>query len=1139
MTVHKPLTLLASRRFGPLFATQFLGAANDNLFKNALIIMVVFRLGQASAIPPAVMVTLAAGVFILPFFLLSATAGQLADAHDKARLIRLVKLAEVALMASAAAGFISESLGLLMVVLFGLGVHSTFFGPLKYAILPDHLEPADLVAGNALIEAGTFLAILIGTIAGGLLILTPHGEWVVSAAGLTVAALGLAASRRIPAAPPAEAGVPVRWNLISETAAIIRLARERRDVHLAILGISWFWLVGATYLSQFPAFAKDHLGAGNQVVTLFLTLFSVGVGLGSLLCARLLKGEISARHVPAAALGIGVFSLDLAWAAAGGEVGPELVGVAEFLARPGNWRIVLDLLAVSVLGGVYCVPLYALVQARSEPGKRARAIAANNVLNAAFMTAASLVTALLLAAGLPVAGVFAVLGTATMAVAVAICGLLPETLLKGLLRRVLRLVFRVEVSGLPHYAGVGERALIVANHVSFLDAVLLAVFLPGRPSFAVNTRIASRWWVAPFMKIVDAVPLDPMNPMAIKALTRAVEQGRHCVIFPEGRITVTGALMKVYDGPGMIADRAAASVVPVRIDGAQYTLFSRLKGKVRRRLFPKIRLTVLPPRRLELPPELKGKARRRAAGVMMYDIMSEMMFATTPLERTLPATLMDIAAAAGAGRRVLEDVDRRPVSYRKVVLGALVLGRRLAGMSAKGECVGVLLPNAVGSVVTLFALQMFGRVPAMLNVTAGAANLNAACTAARIVTVLTSRRFVAVARLEGLVAALGERARIVYLDDLRGEIGALARLRGLLSLPFARRIHARHGGRPNDAAVVLFTSGSEGQPKGVVLSHRNIVANCAQVAARVDFTPADLVFNALPLFHSFGLTGGLLLPLLWGVRVFLYPSPLHYRIVPELVYDTNATIVFGTDTFLAGYARVAHSYDFRSIRYVFTGAEKVRGETRAAWMDKFGLRLLEGYGTTETAPVLAVNTPSHFLAGSVGRLLPGIDWRLEPVAGIEQGGRLHVKGAIVMLGYLKPDRPGDVQPPADGWYDTGDIVTVDDNGFVVIQGRAKRFAKVAGEMVSLGAVEEAVAALWPEGQHAVVALPDPRRGERLVLVTTAAAVDRAALAAGFKARRLSELALPRTILSRDALPLLGTGKTDYITLSRQVADAEA
>ncbi len=371
---------------------------------------------------------------------------------------------------------------------------------------------------------------------------------------------------------------------------------------------------------------------------------------------------------------------------------------------------------------------------------------------------------------------------------------------------------------------------------------------------------------------------------------------------------------------------------------------------------------------------------------------------------------------------------------------------------------------------------------------------------------------------------------MVYLEDLRAEIGVDARLRAWVrSFRGPRRANAA---RAHDPAVVLFTSGSEGTPKGVVLSHRNLLANRHQLAAVVDINRRDVVLNALPVFHSFGLTGGLLLPLLNGVRTFLYPSPLHYRTVPELAYGINATILFGTDTFLAGYARVADTYDFYSVRYVFAGAERVKADTRRVWFEKFGIRILEGYGATETAPALAVNTPMHFRAGTVGRLLPGITHRIEPVAGIDRGRAALRPGPNVMLGYLRAEAPGVLEPPDGGWYDTGDIVEIDADGFVTIKGRAKRFAKVAGEMVPLGAVEDLAARVWPAAIHAVVAAPDPKRGEQLVLVTEQKDASRAALSAAARESGLPEIFVPRAIVSVPAVPILGSGKIDYPAVAR-------
>jgi acyl-[acyl-carrier-protein]-phospholipid O-acyltransferase / long-chain-fatty-acid--[acyl-carrier-protein] ligase len=446
-----------------------------------------------------------------------------------------------------------------------------------------------------------------------------------------------------------------------------------------------------------------------------------------------------------------------------------------------------------------------------------------------------------------------------------------------------------------------------------------------------------------------------------------------------------------------------------------------------------------------------------------------------------------------------------------------------------GDALGVMLPNANGAAVTVLAVMSAGRMPAMINFTAGLMNIRGGCRAANIRHILTSRSFVEKAHLEKIIEGLRPDLDIVFLEDLRKEITLGDKLRGLLA---ARRPLVPRAA--DDPAAILFTSGSEGTPKGVVLSHRNILANAAQAEARIDFGRNDKVFNVLPMFHSFGLTVGFVLPLVSGVRIYLYPSPLHYRIVPEMVYGVNATIMFGTDTFLAGYARSAHAYDFRSLRYLLAGAEPVKETTRRTYMEKFGLRILEGYGVTETAPVLALNTPMFNRFGTVGRLLPGIEARLEPVPGVAEGGRLHVRGPNVMVGYLRAESPGEIERPPGGWHDTGDIVTIDADGFIAIKGRAKRFAKIGGEMISLAAVEAMTAELWPDAVSGAATVPDLRKGERLVLVTTQADAKRANLAAFARAHGASDMMVPAEIVIADKLPVLGTGKIDNIALTEFV-----
>ncbi|MDX8395761.1 MAG: AMP-binding protein [Mariprofundaceae bacterium] len=697
-------------------------------------------------------------------------------------------------------------------------------------------------------------------------------------------------------------------------------------------------------------------------------------------------------------------------------------------------------------------------------------------------------------------------------------------LILGVLRLLLQWAYKVEVEGIENLKYAGDRVLIVANHTSFLDAVLLTLFLPGKASFAIHSSYYHRWWMQPVKKVANLFAVDHTDPMAIKSLIAHVKEGHSVIVFPEGRITATGSLMKVYPGPGMLADKADAAIVPIRISGAQYTPFSRL------RWFPKIKLTILPSKKLQFPEGMSGRERRRKAGKTLADIMTEMVFETTPYRRRLWDALLESSHVHGAKHVVLEDVERNPLNYRDVFTRSFLLGDLFKEDFQKDERVGVLLPNVSACAVTFFALQSQGMVPAMLNYTMGEKAVIAAIKTATIKTVITSHKFIETAGLECLVAAMSQHTNMIYLEDVRERVSTFKKIKAAFVArdpepAIARRLQ---GVNCEDAAVVLFTSGSEGMPKAVVLSHKNILANIAQIASRMAMTPHDVCLNALPMFHSFGLTAGTILPLLGGMKLFLYPSPLHYRVIPEVAYDINATLMFGTNVFLSAYAKHAHPYDFYSLRYVIAGAEKLHEDTRQAWIDKFGIRILEGYGTTETSPVLSVNTPMDYQAGSVGRLLPGIESKVEAVPGVENGGRLWVKGENVMSGYMFHDSPGQLQPPKDGWYDTGDIVEFDEEGFMHIQGRAKRFAKVAGEMISLTAVEEMADLCWPEYNHVALAFPDFAKGESVVLLSNHEGLKREPLLTFAKAEGINELYVPKVFVNTEEIPLMGSGKIHYL-----------
>jgi acyl-[acyl-carrier-protein]-phospholipid O-acyltransferase/long-chain-fatty-acid--[acyl-carrier-protein] ligase len=796
-------------------------------------------------------------------------------------------------------------------------------------------------------------------------------------------------------------------------------------------------------------------------------------------------------------------------------------------------RVAVDLAGMAIGGAFMAVPTFAAMQTWADEARRARVIGAANVLSALFIAIGLTLVAILQAIGLSVPMVVLCLSVINLGVAFLMLKTLPTNPFRDFLSILFRAFMRLEVEGLDNIKKAGRAPIIALNHVSFLDGALALAITEEEPVFAVDYKIAQAWWVRPFLKMCRFLPLDPTKPMATRSLIKIVNEGNAIGIFPEGRLTVTGTLMKVYDGAAMVADKTGSMIVPVRIDGLERSYFSRLSGgQVRRRFFPKVKVTILEPVRLSVPPELKGRKRRIAAGAALYQVMSMLMFKTTDTDSTVLERIIDAAVTGGGSRLAVEDPISGKLSYAKLLTGAAVLGAKFKVLFVDEKTLGVMLPNANGAAATLLGVMSAGKVPAMLNFTAGAANILSACKAAEVKHILTSRAFIEQGKLGPVIDELQKHVKIVWLDELRTTVTLVDKIRGLLHKykPHVKRT-------ADDAAVILFTSGSEGTPKGVVLTHRNILSNAAQAAARIDFHSGDKVFNILPIFHSFGLTAGTVLPLVSGVPVYFYTSPLHYRIVPELIYVSNATIIFGTDTFLNGYARTAHPYDFRSIRYIFSGAEPVKPSTRETYMEKFGLRILEGYGVTETSPVISLNTPMYNRSGTVGKILPGMEWKLEAVPGIDEGGRLLIRGANVMAGYLRAEKPGVIEPLVDGWHDTGDIVTIDEDGFIKIRGRAKRFAKIGGEMVSLAAVEALAGQLWPGALSVVSAIPDAKKGERLVLLTDAPNATRAEFIAFAKSKGAMDMMVPAEI-NIGKVPVLGSGKVDFVTASKIARDSE-
>lgn len=697
-------------------------------------------------------------------------------------------------------------------------------------------------------------------------------------------------------------------------------------------------------------------------------------------------------------------------------------------------------------------------------------------------------------------------------------------------------LFRVEVHGTypnnSHHEH--KKTLIIANHSSFIDGILLALFLPAKPVFVVHTQIAKKPLFKFFLKYVDYLAVDPTHPMAMKKVIHLLNEGRSVAIFPEGRITTTGSLMKIYSGAAFAATRSQATIIPVQISGAKYSYFSRLSGLFNRRLFPKLRLTILPPTQITINESLPVRERRDDAKEKMHQLMMEMAIAARE-SKTIYNMLLDAMKTHGKNTLAYEDGITDDLTYDDLVKKSVALSS-LLGKKSLSQRVGLLLPNSNACVLAFYALQHLGKTPAMINYTAGVRAINAGLVACQAKTIITSKRFIEKGDLHELLAQLSDYD-IIYLEDLRQSMTLWDKLSIVVKRQFPSLSMIAQ--KPNEEAVVLFTSGSEGLPKGVLHSHDSMLMNVAQINTIYDINPQDKFMVCLPTFHVFGLTIGALLPVASGARAFLYPNPLHYRAIPEIVYDRGCTVLMSTSTFLSGYARFADQYDFHSLRYVVAGAEKLSSEVVKTYHEKFGIRVMEGYGATETAPVIAANTVMAYQSGTVGRVLPGLKAELIAVPGIETGehptGKLVVHGDNVMLGYLRADNPGVIEhsPSKNGKreYDTGDIVEIDEKGYIRIKGRAKRFAKIAGEMVSLDSVEKMAIAASAEHHHAVIHRPDSKKGEALVLFTTDTTLDRKTLQHTAQQMGLPELAVPRDIRHIDEIPVFASGKINYPALS--------
>lgn len=1112
---------VSSRSFRALLITQFLGALNDNLFKVVVSLMILERLSDPAQ--ESLALGLSRIVLLLPFILFSAYAGILADRYRKSTIIRGTKLLEVFIMSAGVVFLAAQNIPALIVVLLLLGIHSAIFSPAKYGVLPELLAREDLSRGNGYLEFWTFMAIIFGAAAGTLLKTIAGGELLIPGfTMLLVACLGLAASFGVERTEPAAPNRPFVWNIHREFSATLAEIRRQNDLFLVLCGISFFWFAGA--LVEVSALLLAKQAGFTQLETgVVLTVLAVGTGCGCTAAGLLSQGKVELGLVPLGALGLVATSFILA-------AGATSLGV-----------VLPTLTVLGVSAGFFIVPLNAHFQEHSAAERRGSYIAAANVMAFAFMFVAYVLPWVLIGVlGLPPQAVFFLLCIFAVCASVLIFRKLPVVFVRCLNWILAHSVYKLRVVG-GENVPVSGGALLVCNHVSFVDPPLILAALERPVRFLTFRGIYEARLIRPVARLLSAIPVSPADPpkeivRSLQTAQDALLAGELVCIFAEGAITRTGQLLPFSKGFERIMKGVDLPIVPVHIDQIWGSIFSFRGGRFFWKRPKRVPYPVTVTFGKPLPASSKAHDVRLAIQELSVDAFKL---------RRQSADLLHVGFARTARQRpfarCVADSSGRRLSYCRTLSGALALAGRLSEHFAADErMVGVLIPPSVGGVLANLALLYSGRVPVNLNYTAGEEALASAVRQCSMRTVITSR---AVLEKLGLGDAL---PGVVFIEDLLAGLSVRERARAVMQgffLPLSWLPGAAGDERGIDAlATVIFSSGSTGEPKGVMLSHRNIGSNIEALYDIFQLDRQDAVLGVLPFFHSFGFTGTLWLPLLGGISAVYHPNPIDGAAIGELVQRERATILLSTPTFLMGYLRKCSAEQFRTLRRVVVGAEKLKPRLAEAFYEKFRVMPMEGYGATELSPVAMINVPDYqggdrpqigHKVGSVGHPLPGVSVQVvDPDTGARrrpgEDGLLLVKGPNVMLGYLQREAQT-AEVIRDGWYHTGDIASIDEDGFVTILDRLSRFSKIGGEMVPHLRIEEEMQRALKEVEQVVVvtAVPDEKKGERLVVLT------RRDFDVAWMLKSLSDAGLPNLWIPKrenfyfvEEFPTLGSGKLD-------------
>jgi acyl-[acyl-carrier-protein]-phospholipid O-acyltransferase/long-chain-fatty-acid--[acyl-carrier-protein] ligase len=1105
------------KSIGWLNATQFLGAMNDNILK----LLIIFYLISVQGIERTGIITaLTGGAFVLPFLLFSAPAGCLADRFEKRRLTIIVKGVEVCVTLLALLVFALRIDILLYMTIFLMATHSALFAPVKYGLIPELAEKEQLSRANGVVESFTFLAIIIGTTLASLLVQASGGRyWVAALPCLAIALIGFWSSTRIGSSSPADSKRDIAILPIEIIRTISDIHKDRH-LMLAIIGQSWFMFIGAFAQLNLIGYGIQQLGLPEAQSGYLFLAAALGIGGGSLLAAKLSGRDVEFGIVPIGALGL--------------TIAPLLLHAA-----PNNLlTCVVIIVLFGISAGLFSLPLQTFIQFRADPARRGEVLAASSFVNWTGVLAASGLTYLFSGPlGLSAAQSFSIVGIMTLSLTLVSFWVLPDFLLRFIALLTMRIFYRLEISGANHLPIEGP-ALLIPNHVTWVDALLLTATNQRRIRFVMERSIYNTPLLRGLFRLMGVIPVATTDSKKellefIKSARRALDEGYMVCIFAEGALTRNGMLREFRGGFERIVKDSGYPIIPVYIGGAWGSILSYAHGRLMSRLpaFSPYRVDIL----FGEPMPASSTALQVRQAVME---LSCTWFESRKSRRRPLAEYFLRTARQNWGRRAISDTTGKELSYGRTLAGSLALAAKLKNITADRDHVGVLLPPSAGGTLVNLALAILGKIPVNLNYTASENSFRSAISQCNIATIITSRAFLekmpAIPRMEGML----------ILEDILPTISAGDKMMALLKgrfLPAGILCNSK-GFEADRVATIIFSSGSTGEPKGVMLTHHNIISNIEALRMVFRVNLNDNVCSALPLFHSLGFTATLWFPLVSGFSAAYHPNPMDGERIAQLVREERSTLLLATPTFLLAYLRRAKKEDFTTLRLVITGAEKLKSRVADAFQEKFGVRPMEGYGATELSPVITLSLPDVEIGGvyqqgskegSVGHPVPGVAIRvIDPESGATlkpgEAGLLLVKGPNVMLGYLgQPDKTAEVVK--DGWYVTGDIGIMDDDGFIRITDRLSRFSKIGGEMVPHGVIEEEIHnRLGQTSAVAVTALPDEKKGEKLVVVYNQQLADAAIIQQYLAESQLPNLWKPGRdcYVAVDSLPILGTGKLD-------------